>query len=414
MMKYHVLWINNILPEEPANILGVKSSPMGGWLMSMADEIAKYDLTLAISSPGPVDKVKKIVGEKYSYYIIPQKYNKKINYWKQIIEDFKPDIIHLNGTEFNYTNNIFDVIKTEKIVLSIQGLISEYWKYYYGMLTANDIIKNLTIKDILRRSDMFHVRKNMKKDGEYEIYKLKKADIIIGRTEWDYAACIRNGVEKKYRSVNENLRSVFYKKRWQFESCKKHRIFCSQGAVPYKGIHILFEALSILKRKYPDVELVIAGYDLIDEKSIWDKIKKSGYAQYLKKVIIKHNLSSNIRFTGLLDENEMCDQYLNANVFVQSSFIENSPNSLGEAISVGMPIVASLVGGTEKYIEHKRDGLLYPAGDCNMLALYISNIFENITLAKSFADNVYNRRNEFYDREINAKKLIDIYNELIK
>lgn len=49
-----------------------------------------------------------------------------------------------------------------------------------------------------------------------------------------------------------------------------------------------------------------------------------------------------------------------------------------------------------------------------MLALYISNIFENITLAKSFADNVYNRRNEFYDREINAKKLIDIYNELIK
>ena len=146
MMKYHVLWINNILPEEPANILGVKSSPMGGWLMSMADEIAKYDLTLAISSPGPVDKVKKIVGEKYSYYIIPQKYNKKINYWKQIIEDFKPDIIHLNGTEFNYTNNIFDVIKTEKIVLSIQGLISEYWKYYYGMLTANDIIKNLTIK----------------------------------------------------------------------------------------------------------------------------------------------------------------------------------------------------------------------------------------------------------------------------
>lgn len=414
-MGYHVLWVNNILPEEPARRLGTKSSPMGGWLMSMADEVIKNEnVSISIASPGPVQKITKIVGEKYNYYVFPQKKHKNSDYWKWVIGDCKPDIVHLNGTEYNYTNNIYDALNNEKIVISIQGLISECWKYYYGMLTIKDIVLNLTFKDIINRSDIFHARNNMKKNGKYEIQKLKRANIIIGRTDWDYAACLKNGVEKKYRSVNENLRESFYKKRWEFDNCKKRRIFCSQGAVPYKGIHILFEALTILKNRFPDVELVIAGYNLVNENSFWDRVKRTGYAKYLKAMIEKNNLSSHIRFTGLLEEDEMCDQYINANVFVQSSFIENSPNSLGEAIAVGMPIVASLVGGTEKYIEHKRDGFLYPAGDSNMLALYISYIFENPSLAQQIADNVYERRMEFYDKEINSKKLISIYNELIE
>lgn len=80
-------------------------------------------------------------------------------------------------------------------------------------------------------------------------------------------------------------------------------------------------------------------------------------------------------FTGILSEEKMIEQYLKSNVFVLPSVIENSSNSLGEAMLLGMPCVATNTGGTMDILEHKKEGFLYPYTEPAMCADYISRYF---------------------------------------
>ena len=60
-------------------------------------------------------------------------------------------------------------------------------------------------------------------------------------------------------------------------------------------------------------------------------------------LIDKYDLFENIVFCGSLDENSMRDQYLRSHVFISASTIENSPNSVGEAMLLGVPVVTNVV-----------------------------------------------------------------------
>lgn len=62
----------------------------------------------------------------------------------------------------------------------------------------------------------------------------------------------------------------------------------------------------------------------------------------------------------MLDEKQMVQQYLNANVFVLASAVENSPNSLNEAMITGTPCIVSYVGGIGNRMRMGEDGFLYP------------------------------------------------------
>ena len=68
---------------------------------------------------------------------------------------------------------------------------------------------------------------------------------------------------------------------------------------------------------------------------------------------------------------------MESNLFISASSTENESNSLGEAKMLGMPVIASFVGGVSDRIKHKEDGLAYQYDDTTMLARYICDIFEN-------------------------------------
>ena len=84
-------------------------------------------------------------------------------------------------------------------------------------------------------------------------------------------------------------------------------------------------------------------------------------------MIARLGISEHIEFTGMLDEKAMCDRYLKSNLFVCCSAIENSPNSLGEAQLLGMPYVASFVGGVPEIAGMNAD-VLYRFEETEMLA----------------------------------------------
>ena len=76
----------------------------------------------------------------------------------------------------------------------------------------------------------------------------------------------------------------------------------------------------------------------------------------------------NVRFLGPFDAPAMRDRYLRTHVYVSPSTIENSPNSVGEAMLLGCPVVSSNVGGVSDLLYHGKEGFLYQTSAPYMLA----------------------------------------------
>ena len=133
------------------------------------------------------------------------------------------------------------------------------------------------------------------------------------------------------------------------------------------------------------------------------------YKLYIRKLIIREHLENNVKFLGVLNVQQMKEQMLKSHVFIQPSSIENSPNSLGEAMLLGLPCIASDVGGTSTMIVNNKEGFLYPWDEPYMIVYYIRKIFENDSLASSFGSSARKHALITHDRNINNEKLLNIY-----
>lgn len=162
--------------------------------------------------------------------------------------------------------------------------------------------------------------------------------------------------------MNETLRGVFYRDRWSKYNCQTYRIFLSQGDYPLKGFHYLLQAMPKILEQFPDAEVYVAGANILKAETWKDVLKLPAYGKYLKKLIREHHLEEKVTMLGRLDAEEMKKQYLSCHVFVCPSALENSPNSVGEAMLLGVPCVAANVGGIHNILTDGGDGFLYPPG----------------------------------------------------
>lgn len=415
-----ILWIVNTIFPYPSQKLGLKANVFGGWLNSLFEDLIKNEnITLGIATVYNGKKLLTFVDGKVEYYLIPCKnkcklHKKDLKFWKQVNEQFKPDLAHLHGTEFPFGLSFLNLCPGVKTLVSIQGLISLISMVYLSNISNKDIIKNITFRDIIKLDSIYQAKKKFYKRGIYEKKLLKKCDYIIGRTTWDYANTYIMVGYDKYFKCNESLRSEFYKKTWDIDKVEKHSIFISQASYPIKGFHIVLDAINILKRDYHDIKVYVAGINIISDDSFKNKLKINGYAKYILSKIKKYNLFENIFFTGILNEKEMVDRMLKTNVFVQASSIENSPNSLGEAMLMAMPCVASNVGGTSDMLKDKEEGFLYPFAESSMLAYYIKQVFDNDDLAIEIGKNAQKHAMITHDRKVNTNDMVKIYETVVK
>ena len=414
-----ILWIVNTIFPYPASKIGQDNCCFGGWLNGLANRLKdNKEVELAIATVYNGKEVKKYDDGNIVYYLIPGapaiKYSLKMEkYWKIINDEFKPELVHIHGTEYAHGLAFIKACPNVKTVTSIQGLTSTIAKVYYAGLHASEILKNVTFRDIIKQDNIFQQKKKFTKRGKNEIELIKKTDAIIGRTIWDYANTKAINPEKSYFVGNETLRTGFYGKEWNLENIEKHSIFTSQASYPIKGLHFLLQAIYILKQKYPDVKLYAAGNNIADTSSIDKKIKICGYGRIINKKIKELGLENNVVFTGILSEEKMIEQYLKSNVFVLPSAIENSSNSLGEAMLLGMPCVATNTGGTMDILEHKKEGFLYSYTEPAMCAYYISKYFEDDKPCIEYGENARKKALNRHNPENNTNQIIKIYNEII-
>jgi glycosyltransferase involved in cell wall biosynthesis len=235
---------------------------------------------------------------------------------------------------------------------------------------------------------------------------------VTGRTDFDREWTEKLAPNAKYHFMNETLREDFYNDTWNIDRIERYSIFVSQGNYPIKGLHYVLEVLGDIIDEYEDTMLYVAGDIVTAHDSIKDKIKISGYGKYLLELIKKNNLEEHVKFVGRLESDRMCARFLKTHVFLCPSAIENSPNSVGEAMLLGVPVVSSDVGGVHNLLSDKKDGILYPKDKPDYMKNAILSIFEDDKLAMSFSSNARAHAAVTHNPDTNYRRLLEIYNEI--
>ena len=207
---------------------------------------------------------------------------------------------------------------------------------------------------------------------------------------------------------NETLRDPFYRDSWQYENCRKYRIFAPSCSYPVKGFHHLLEAFAEVVKTYPEATLAVPGKSYLKSGFL----RRGSYQKYLADLTGKYGLEEKIEFLGSLDAEGMKENLLKANVFAMPSTIENSPNALGEAMILGVPSVAADVGGVTTLMTHKEEGYVYQSTAPYMLAYFIKTLFQQGENAQTMGLAARSHALRIHDPETNLQALLAIYEEI--
>lgn len=419
-----VLWICNIMLPVIAKELGLPYSNREGWLSGIFEQLLQEkekQVELGICFPMenlPVGlrelKGRPLIVEGVPCYAVEEDLNTPEVYdfsleerFREIFVDFKPDMIHVFGTEFPHA---LAAVKTfnnpDKTLVGIQGLCGEIAKVYMAGLPKK-VQRKVTLRDYLRKDSLRQQQEKFFLRGKQEAEILKRTGNITGRTAFDKEETEVINPDAKYFHMNETMRKDFYTGRWNSSDCEPYSIFLSQGDYPLKGMHFAIEALALLLQEFPLAKLYVAGNSIIEHKSLKQKLKLSAYGKYLLWLIRHHGLQDKVIMTGKLTAKEMKQRFLKSSVFICPSVLENSPNTVGEAMLLGVPVAASRTGGIPDMITDGEDGLLVPVGDVDKLAKAISRLWTEE--AGNYSEAAAARARITHDGNTNYKRLLEIY-----
>lgn len=423
-----ILWVCAGLMPEAAEASGYDSKVYGGgWtsallahLIKLSSEnqffILSLDYRKCDVSIGNVRHVS--FGEKGKFNYSRQR-RKIEEFIHDKIKEFRPDIIHIHGTEYYYGCLSSYVYENVPTVVSIQGIISEYYIHYDGGLNPEDTWwTNISLRLIKDRYTISHERNRWKflRSGQ-EQKTMSMHSNFIGRTEWDRANVYYYNNAAKYYHGDETLRSVFYDSKRDESKIIKHSVYCGAAAgYPLKGVHYLLKAIACLKNEYSDIQLRIAASDgeLGQNRTLMQRIKGYPYGAYLRKLIRDLDLSDNVVALPRLSAPEVVAELERAELFVLPSLCENSPNSLGEAMLVGTPAIATCAGGTSSILKDGVEGRLVPTYSAAALAYAIKEAFDNPLKARQMAKKARETALRRHDGKTNAMALLNIYSDIIE
>lgn len=320
-----------------------------------------------------------------------------------LINQLRPDLIHIHGTERFYGLLSARKLVDTPIVISLQGLLSAYQQFFFGALSVREIWESNRLIEICSGRGLYWQQRAYRRGARQEQEILSGAEAFMGRTEWDRAYVSSANSNSNYYHVGEVLRPAFRTVRWDVSKCDRHTVIFTNCGHPRRGIETLFDAIPLICRTVPDLRVRLAGHIGF----------RHGYERFLRRSIVERGLSGRIEFLGYLNDQELAYHLSCSHVFAICSYSENSPNSLCEAMQVGMPVVGSYAGGIPSLVRTGRTGFLFPVGDATVLADAILKIFQDDDLACRLGRGAQAAASERHDPSVVTADLLSAYKQVV-
>ena len=260
-------FMNIALSVADVKSAGKGISASGGWMAALLSRMVRdTNHTFACVAFGGVKEVQVSHDDRIDSFIVPgdlagRSLDRTLRRYCDLVSQWKPDLIHIHGTEAVYGLLSARNMVTCPAMISLQGLLGPYseWYRYFGNSSLLEIIR-------MHRWLRFPRARPMEKvPGDPKTAKREREIIagnrfFMGRTAWDRAYVRALNPSSKYFHGGELLRDAFWQDRWSMDQAQQYRIiFTNAGGYPRKGTENLLDAVKLLQPCYPDIQLCIAG-----------------------------------------------------------------------------------------------------------------------------------------------------------
>lgn len=378
---------------ELAQLLKSKGHTVGFFSMKHEENITTGDAEYF------VEEIDLNTGSKLKALdVIYSQENKRL--MAKALEEFKPDIVHINNFQRQLSASIIDAIKEKNIPIvmtahDLNPICPASIMLYNGEVCDDCITKGYAqcIKKKCVKGSTLKSTLGVMEKKYYDFHKVfRKIDCIISPSEFNKNQLVNgklkyNEIVTLHNFVNESERNDYVLGDYAFYLGRLSK---------EKGILNLIEAIGDI----PNAKLLIAGDGPERER--------------IEAYISEHKLDGRITLLGYQNQDSIHKYITNSRfVVIPSICNENCPYSVLEAMEIGKPIVASRIGGIPELIVDGENGYLYKADDINELKEKLTLLLDNDDKVNRFAQKSRELYESYYSPDSYYNELIKIYNKVM-
>ena len=282
----------------------------------------------------------------------------------QVVEEIvslQPNIVHIHGTN-QYSNDIYRLLvkKGIKVLVTVHGLA------------------NVEKRNALRKKKSLKALYQYLVQSRTEFSLLSQVPQIIVDTEYvaeQIRSCYTHGKIKRLPQMHVIPQGINLQYATLQSSCDEPIIF-SLGAISKRKGHVsLVKAFELLCKQISNAKLIIAG--IVAEKDYYDELQQCiQQSQYANQIQLCINLS----------QEQIFELYKRAKIFALHTQEESQGIVFAEAMAIGLPIVATNVGGVPYVVKHGETGLLSDYSDTAAFAENLATLLQDNTIYNSMVE----------------------------
>ncbi|AIZ63609.1 hypothetical protein PK28_07735 [Hymenobacter sp. DG25B] len=361
------------------------------WVAALAAALQKQpeiELTILDWHPGlskPIDEFDKD-GMHFIYLRAPSfrqdlltLYTQRVHVARQYLRRHHQayDVLHLHGSEWQLPAVVPGLERP--VVLSVQGVITEYLRYLPQTWSRLGLSWKI---------------------GEfYERRYLPTVHEFICRTAWDKALMAKLSPGARIHHNWEMMRPEFYEPEPEPATEVRPQVLFTGGNQRMKGFTEVVAAYALIRQQSP-LKLVMAGRVTLEEVN--QEARKLGIAPFT---------AAEVECVGFCNAAQLAALMRQSFCLLHPSYIDNSPNTVCEAQLLGLPVVATHVGGVPDLIEPDKTGLLSDLAP-RSLAAQVLRLYHSPELAHMLRQESRLVAAHRHDRETIVRRTIDIYHTI--